>query len=259
MTWATHRKLMYTLCVMIVVGGIAFVAIRNAITVAPTCFDAKKNGTEKGVDCGGACMRYCPNELKDPKVRWVRTFPVTNKLVHAIAYIEHSNVGAAAREVHYTFRVYDAKNTLITERAGTTFIGPMGTSAVVETLLPMGNSTPVLTRFTITEPIVWEKVSKDLSSVVIKTDKSFIEPLDGTTRLSATLENKSRFGFTNMEAIAILYDEQGNAITTSKSLVPSLPALESKTVYFTWPFPVSKQVSRIEVISRFNPFTAESL
>jgi hypothetical protein len=136
MTWAERRKLTYLLLILIIVGGSAFLAIRNAVTVEPTCYDHKRNGDETGVDCGGGCTFYCRNELPEPKVLWVRSFKITPSMMHAVAYIEHTAPTAAARLVQYQFKIYDDKNTLIAERTGSTFLGPMGKTAIVETLIP---------------------------------------------------------------------------------------------------------------------------
>jgi hypothetical protein len=72
------------------------------------------------------------------------------------------------------------------------------------------------------------------------------------------LDNKSRFEFSKLDVVAILYDKNGNAITVSQASVPELKAKSTKTVYFTWPFPVTN-AARVEVIPRFNPFTSKEI
>lgn len=260
MTWSERRKLAYGGGLFIVVASILGIILFQLTKVTPTCFDSKKNGDEVGVDCGGGCLQYCANELAQPKVRWVRSFEISPGVVHVIAYIEHSYPGAAARKATYQFKLYDAKNSLITERSGSTMIGPMGRSAIVETLVQTGNSTVAVPRFSFTEPVPWEKVDPTFSQVSIKTDRTFLEQFDGGTRLTATLENKNRFSFADMEVVAILYDNRDNAVTASKTLVSNLPAIGSQTIYFTWPQKIDpKTIRRIEVIPRVNPFNAVAL
>lgn len=259
MDWATRRKLTYMTGIVLVLGTVAFFVVRSITNVPPTCMDGKKNGTEMGLDCGGVCMKYCPNELGVPKVRWVRTFEVTPGIVHAVAYIEHSYPGAASRKVSYSFKLYDDRNTLITERTGSTFVGPMGRTAIVETLIPTKNITPAITRFSMTAPVQWEKIPELFSSIVIKTDRTLVEPFDRGTRLTATLENKSRMNFTNLDVVAILYDADDNVVTASKALLPKLSAESNETVYFTWPFQLKQKPARIEIVPRYNPFTSTSL
>lgn len=256
MTWAAKRKLAYG---SVTIGVLALVAgffIHKYTTVPPTCYDNKKNGDETGVDCGGSCNFYCINELSNPKVRWVRAFQIVPGVYHVLAYIEHSNPAASAETVSYDFKLYDENNTLIAERPGTTFIGPFGKSAIVETLVRTGSFVPAVTRFEFTSPIKWGKISPEFAKIVINTDKRvFDTSAKDSTRLIATLENKSRFGFIDMDTVAILYDTDDNAITAVKILVPELGPLESKTVYFTWPFKITQQIGRVEIIPRINPFT----
>mgnify|MGYP001603118756 CR=1 FL=1 len=89
MNWAQRRKLIYILIVLAFFGAIAAAVIYKATNVPASCIDQKQNGDEKGVDCGGSCNTYCANELSDPVVQWVRVFPVTPGIVHAVAYIQH--------------------------------------------------------------------------------------------------------------------------------------------------------------------------
>lgn len=260
MVWAERRRLAYMSGVLLFLGLVAFFIYHKATSVPPTCFDNKKNGGETNIDCGGTCLQYCPNELSDPKVRWVRSFEITPGFVHAVAYIEHSYPTAAAQKVNYQFKLYDDKNSIITERVGSTYLGPMGKSAIVETLIPVGNSAVATTRFSFLPPIPWEKSDPKFSQVVIKTDRSLLESFSGGTRLTVVLDNQSRYSFSSVDAVALLYDERDNVITASKILVPIIPALGKQTIYFTWPTKFdTKTVRTIEVIPRFNVYSATAL
>jgi len=258
MNWAQKRKLTYVAIVLVFFGAVAFGIIHKVTNVPATCFDNKQNGGEVGVDCGGGCNSYCPNQLSDPIVEWVRVFPVTPGIVDAVAYIQHGHPSSAIQQVGYTFKLYDADNRLVAQRDGTTFMGTEGTSAIVETLIPVGNNTVTVARFTFDDPLAWQKVSPTFSQVVINTDRNAVQTINNATRLTAVIENKSRFNFTNMDVVVIFYDKDGNAITSSKAVLPSLQALQSTTMYFTWPYPVNGIV-RTEIIPRFNPFAAKSL
>lgn len=259
MNWAQRRKLTYIVIVVVFFGAVGYAIYHKATNVPPTCFDHKQNGTETGVDCGGGCSMYCANDLRNPVVEWVRVFPITPGMVDAVAYIQHGYPTAAARNVTYNFKLYDAQNNLLADRTGTTFIGTAGSTAIVETLIPIKNNVTVsVARFSFTGGVAWQKVSPLFSQVVIDTDKNSLEAFPGGTRLTAVLKNESRLNFTNLDVVAIFYDKDGNAITSSKVLLPSLQALQSQTVYMTWPYPINN-VARTEIIPRYNPFTAQSL
>lgn len=262
MNWAQRRKLTYITIIVVCLALLGFLIIHKATAVVPSCFDNKKDGTETGIDCGGTCNTYCANELADPIIEWSRTFPVTPGISNAIAYIQHNHPLAIAENVQYVFKFYDANNVLLGTRTGTTFLGPAGDSAIVETLVPVDSSKVALVRFSFIDPIHWQKVSMAASQVVINTDRHNVETFaigsQMNTRLTAVLQNQSRYTFTNMEVVAVFYDQNGNAITTSKILVPELDALQNKTVYFTWPYAINKD-ARVEIIPRFNPFSAQAL
>ncbi len=260
MVWASRRKLTYMSGVILFFGIISFFVVRHYTNVPPTCFDRKSNGDEVGVDCGGSCLQYCPNELGEPKLRWARSFEITPGIVHAVAYVEHGYPTASAQKVKYQFKLYDEKNSIITERTGETYLGPMGRTAIVESLIPTGNIKVATTRFSFLPPVPWQKSSANFSKVVIKTDRSVLEEYAGGTRLTVTLDNQSRYAFSNMDTVALLYDNSDNVITASKILVPFLDGLGKQTVYFTWPNKIDpKNVRTIEVIPRFNVFSAKQI
>jgi hypothetical protein len=255
MTWSGRRKLTYFSLFIAVFIIVAASVVRHYTVKPATCFDGKRNGDETGIDCGGGCLSYCPNELSDPKIRWTRSFQIAPGVYTAVAYIEHNNPNAAVASAPYEFKLYDENNTLIATRTGSTYLGPAGRTAIVETLIQTGNATPAITRFSFTGALVWQKVGAQFSHLVINTDRTAFEPTtDKTTRLAATLQNESRASFIDLDAVAILYDANENAITAVKNLVPSLNSLTSKTVYFTWPFPISG-VDRVEILPRINPYT----
>ena len=259
MNWAQRRKLLYVMGVLLVLSVALGLVVRQATKVAPTCYDRKQNQGEVGPDCGGPCTFYCVNELAEPKVRWKKAFEIRPGIVHAVAYIEHTYPTAAARQIRYNFKLYDDNNTLIADRNGSTFLGTMGRTAIVETLIQTGNVKPSLVRFTILPPLPWEKIPVSYSQIVLKTDRTLLESLSDSTRVTATVENTSRVSFRDVDVVAILYDKDDNAVTVSEALLLSLPGESSQTLSFTWPFVMPVPIVRIEIIPRTNPFTSTPL
>lgn len=259
MNWAQRRKLAYVMGVLFVIAAGLSLIIQKATKVEPTCYDKKQNQGEVGVDCGGPCTFYCANELAEPKERWVRTFEIRPGIVHAVAYIEHTYPTAAVRMMRYSFKLYDDKNTLITERTGSTFLGPMGRTAIVETLIATGNTVATRTDFTIVSPLPWEKIPVSYSQIVLRTDRTELEPLTNMTRLTATVENTSRVSFRDVDVVAILYDADDNAVTSSKAYLRDLNGESSQEVIFTWPFAMPVPIVRVEIVPRINPFNSRAL
>lgn len=260
MTWGRRRQVAYALGVLFFTISVSGLVVYRSFDTTPTCFDTKRNGNETGVDCGGSCLQYCPNELQPPKVRWSRSFEISPGVYHAVAYIEHNNPDAGVRRAPYVFRLFNDQNTLVAERTGETFIGPAGRTAIVETLIQTNGLTPVLTRLSFPEPLVWEKINPLYGRVVIKTDKTFLEQYAGGARLTTVLENTSRVAFTSVPVVALLHDSSDNTVAVSLSVTEALGARDEKTLTFTWPFQIDPTtIVRTEIIPRINPFTAKTL
>ena len=52
MSWASKRKFLYFLSVLIIVSAVVAIPTWLALDKAPTSVDNKQNGEEVGVDCG---------------------------------------------------------------------------------------------------------------------------------------------------------------------------------------------------------------
>ena len=60
-----------------------------------------------------------------------------------------------------------------------------------------------------------------------------------------------------MDVIAILYDANRNAVSTSRTYIEELVAEETKKINFTWPEPLPAPVIAKEIIPLFDIFLAE--
>jgi hypothetical protein len=255
MTWALKRQLSY---VCIVIGFFAitgYFIVASKQNVAPTCSDYKQNGTETGVDCGGSCARACSTEVDALSVIWARSFKVVDGRYNAVAYLENHNQNAVAEKVSYRFRYADKDNIYIGKSEGITFVPAGRKFAVFETGIDVGNSIPVYTSFQITTMPIWVTVSADkLSQLKILPTDIRLSGEDTAPVLTATLSNKSLFTIPEVKVVAILYDKDGNAISTSSSYLDSLKGETSVDVNFTWPEPFTGKVVSKEIIPLFNIF-----
>ncbi len=255
MDWAARRKLLYAIVVLGIIVIALVIFFQKTFTAEPSCFDRRKNGDETGRDCGGSCALYCRNAFPDPKVRWKRSFVITPNFAHAIAYVEHNSQNAGLRSLRYRFNLLDESGELIASKEGTTFIGGPGVTAIIEPLIPIEGKNPMITEFEILDSGQWEKVPPGTTGVLVKTLKTTLDDAEpNETKLSADLQNQLGAVLFDVSVTAILYDADGNAITISRTEVPRLDPLAKTTVYFTWPFPVTERVARIEVIPRVDPF-----
>lgn len=255
MNWGLRRQLIYIGIILLVIAGIAFYFIYPRFNVAPSCVDNKKNGDEAGIDCGGMCANYCPSEVNPLVILWARSFPVSSNQYSSVAYIENQNTNAGIREISYKFKVYDGNNILITDRSGKTFIGPNGRTAIFEPGILVGNRVPKRTLFEFTSNQNFVKINPAFNNLRIFAKDPLMQDEDSSPKVQGTIANNSLTMVENISAVAILFDEFGNAVAVSNTILDILPANSSKNVFFSWPDPFGVSVRKIEIIPRINPFS----
>ncbi|MCX6747656.1 MAG: hypothetical protein NTW98_01770 [Candidatus Nomurabacteria bacterium] len=252
MTWAFRRQITYVVILFVFFLGFGAMVSYPYLTKDPTCNDGKQNGTEVGVDCGGSCQLVCASQVDKISVVWSRIFQVVPGRYNAVAYLENQNPNTAVYKIKYKFRFADKDNIYLGQREGETYIPPAGNFAIFEPAIDMGNSVPVYTTFEFLEAPVWVKVAKEKTDLL----ELFVSDIvleDPTTapHLSAKLSNDSLYTIPDVNIIAILYDELGNAYLNS------LNGETEAAINFTWPEPFLSTVVTKEIIPMYNIFNVK--
>ncbi len=254
MSWAGKRKMFY--------GGIACLAFALFLLVniypklnkPPTCVDAKQNGTETGIDCGGGCERICQAAAVPLVVKWSRAFKVGDGYYNAFAYIENQNLLASSKIVYYQFDFYDANNIFISSRQGATYIPPNGRFGIFEPAIVTGNRIPKNTLFRFTSIPEWLRVSVDESKQSVFAEAGVPTNLDVAPKLPVTISNPTITSIQAIDALAIIYDNDNNALGVSKTVIDGMAAGTKKDVTFTWREPFAGEPKRTEIITQVNVF-----
>jgi len=223
----------------------------------PTCFDGRNNGEETGVDCGGSCSLLCVFEVEEPVVLWSRVFPAGPDHFHALAYIENRNKDAATMRATYTFELRDNENRIIADRTGEAFIPPLGRTAIFESWIPGSkNRDPARTVFTIRSIEQWVRTDGNAyANLPLVVEKRELQNFDTQPKLHVVLANKGIVPISDFDVIAILYDENDNAVQIGKSYMEEIAPESKRDLFFTWALPLLNMPSHIEIITRVNPFT----
>ena len=233
LTWSGRRQLIYY-CVGIVVLAIAaWIIWAIFFNMAPSCFDGKQNQGELGVDCGGPCSLVCADTAREPVALWARAFQTGPTSYTAAAYIQNNNQGAGAKNVAYSFQLFDASNNLVIERDGVVNVPPITTVPIIEPNIVVGNRTVARAQFAFssTPPAIWNKVPANSIPTLSIAEQNLNAD---ASRLGATIVNNTLTDAQNVTVAAVLFDSEGAARAASKSLIVDVPAKSSIPVVFTW-------------------------
>ncbi len=223
---------------MSIVLGVIFIVIVVPLFFTlydrPTCYDGKKNGDEKGVDCGGSCQLLCESEAIAPNVLWSRAFKVTDGVYNAVAYLENRNINSEAT-ASYVFDFYDKDNALIFSREGNIFIPKNKVFAVFEPDILVKEKIPYRVSFSFKGNLMWKKNLSESPDIAV-VSKSLVGE-NTKPRVDAEIKNQSLGPVPKIEVVAIVYDDKENAIASSRTFIDALDKDQSQVVTFTWPTP----------------------
>ncbi|MCA9353113.1 hypothetical protein KC901_02930 [Patescibacteria group bacterium] len=259
--WAVKRKRRVLIIIAILfLIALAFIFIRVENSKQPTCFDGIQNGQETGIDCGGACSKVCLEEVNNLVVWWERPFQVTNGVYNVVAYVENQNLYSGIKQLFYEFRLYDKNNILVAEPVqGSTFIEANKRSAVFESGITTGDNEAYTVFFHINSVQDWDRVSQEYAYNLFTISKPVLTNQTTAPKLSAIVRNESFINFEDVPVVAILYNQEDNAIAASQTFVDVLDQGTEQQVFYSWPEPFGDVVSRIEIIPRIDPFIDREL
>ena len=253
--WSIRRKriiLSFIVLLLIVLIGlpIFFLFYRT-----PTCFDNRQNGDETGVDCGGSCQLLCTAESLpiiskgDPRI-----LKIADNTFETVALVENPNANADIYKAGYTFKLYDATGVVpIKVIEGETYVPKGKTFVIFEGPFNLEEGvTPTRVAFEWKrESFVWRKNVIEAPEIVVRDMNLSRE--DTSPRLNANIENISLENVSNIDLVALIYDETGNIFAASKTFIDVLPMRGSVPVVFTWPNQFDREVLNVDVIIRIFP------
>lgn len=249
-SWSTKRKYGYFFVLVIMAGLFIVTPLFLLFYKAPTCTDGKQNGNERGIDCGGSCPRLCPVDFSTNKVLWSYSMKVVSGIYNALAYVQNPNQGVEIKSMGYTFKLYDDKGVLISEKNGFTFVPAGQKFAVFEGGIPTGERIPAKTTFEFTGEPAWRPgaMLTKIRTLNVNLDQG------SSPTAEVKIENDAvDQSFSNIDAFIVLYDKDDNRVAFSKTIIETISAVESKSIYFTWPEAFARPVVRTEVIFMAHP------
>lgn len=245
MNWNTRKNLMHRSALAILFLFL-LLPVAAFFLKTPACTDGKKNGDEKGIDCGGICARACSFETTPPVVEWVRPFSVTKNVWSAAAFVRNPNLNFSGVG-EYLLRLYDEGGILVYERRGEVFL-PAGKSLpIFEGGMNIGNLLPSRASLSFQDDIAWIRDERGASFLPTGTIEWRRE--DGQSFVSVEVQNETNTDKKNVPVTVLVSGGDGNIFAASKTILPALPKRSSQTAAFTWPFLFSADPARIEAFA----------
>lgn len=237
--WSRRRKRTILTLIVFVLVFLIGLPLFFLFYRAPTCTDGEKNADETGVDCGGSCERLCTTEslpliLKgDPRVLKVR-----DNDYEVVALVENPNANGEVRRAKYIFKLYDAASLIpIKVVEGETYVPKGSVFALFEGPFTLGEGL-VPVRATLEweqKNFLWYKNNLEIPKLAV--ENLVLSEGDTRPRLSATVENLSLEEVSNIDLVAVVYDENGNIFASSKTFIDVLPVGGKSPIIYTWPEP----------------------
>ncbi|MBU1179132.1 hypothetical protein KKB69_02265 [Patescibacteria group bacterium] len=243
--WRAKKKLHFFLLALIVVGGAVLFLLYLSWPKA-TCSDGRQNQQEDGVDCGGPCVP-CVVNPKDVVVLWSRVFKTSEGVYDAAALVENPNLFYGLPFFKYTFKIYDSDNVLVAVKEGQTFLNPHDKFLIFANDIKTGQRQAARSFVEIENLSVWKYLGESKSTIVIS-EKSFSNT--PFPFLRARLLNQSPFSIKEIQAAAVLYDENENAVAVSSTKLDFIEAEGSQDAFFTWSYPFAVEPVSNKIFTR---------
>ncbi len=255
MSWSSRRRTVIILGFLLIIGMVTLIPLAMWWYEPATCFDGKQNQGETATDRSGPCVLLDERTLIPHAIQWARAFSVRDGTWSAVTYIENPNDMAGVIQAPYRFKLYDDRNILVAEREGSSYIMPGTVTPIYEGGFDTGNRRVARTYFEFSAPLVWERM-QDASNVITITGKSLLD-VDTAPRVIAIAENTAVSEAREIHFVAVVFDTAGNAIASSRTIVPVLSAGARENLVFTWPEVFSSPVGRIDVLPLRKPVSGE--
>ena len=247
LSWSAKRKLIIITFLVILFGTPTSFYVYKKLQRPPTCTDGIQNQNERGVDCGGICRVAClVNVKQNPDIQWSRAYYVAKGAYNLVAYVQNPNIDYISQPAKYSFKVYDQNNVLIATRNGIVGIPTSKIFPIFEATVQTGEAIPKLVTFEFTEPVTWLEYFGNKPELEVIEQR--LSRADTSPKLDAKIVNRTLNTFKNVEVVAIIYNEEGNGILSSRTFIDSIGDKGEASVVFTWPEPITFTPSRIEVI-----------
>jgi hypothetical protein len=253
--WAKKRRFIILGIFMGLIVGFVFLFVLPKFENPPTCFDGQKNETETGIDCGGACQKFCTEEAYDLKILWSRVFPSGNGLYLTSTFIQNDNRDAGVESLPYKIALYDASGLFVTDIKGDYYIMPNGVTSIVSSHIDPGSRIPVYAEFSFLEVPDWRTIFPKMPRISdLRVGEIEITDEETEPKVSSSIENIGPHTLSNIHVVAVAYNNKGNALGVTRTVISRLRSGEDSRVVFSWSTPFLEEIAKVDILPHVDPF-----
>lgn len=250
MSWGTRRRNTIIAIFILIIAIPSSIILFNIYYEPANCFDGKQNGDEQEVDCGGSCELLCQELIIEPTVLWRRFFQVSPGIYNVVAMIENQNPNAGVPNAQYVFKLYDNNNVLLYERKGSVELKPKEVLPIIENTLFTNKLSASRVSFEFTNEFIYERDVPRDQVLVIKDER--LTETESTPRIDAMIQNIDLRPVEDITVVVVVYDNDGNAMAVSSTVIDFLEKDQQQPAVFTWPQPFESEVASIEIIPLYD-------
>ncbi len=237
--WAFWRRVQYGVGLVFMLVLIVGTVYRVYFYQPGNCFDILANGDERGVDCGGSCVRICAADVILPRIMWAESFEITEGQYNAVAYVENANQVAATPELTYTLELFSGSEVVAT-RKGKTVLPPNSIYPIFEGRIDTNGKKVTETKLTLQPPELWLPASVGREQFEVSNVN--LSGADVRPRLDAVIKNTALTPAEQVEVVVTLFNDAGKPLTASQTFVDRLEPRSTKDIVFTWPNSIAKTI-----------------
>ena len=192
----------------------------------PSCFDGRQNQDERGLDCGGRCLKVCVPETAVLRVRGaVDILPLATASgtvrVSLLGEVENPEREFAAKNFLYTFDLFDAEGRTLASFSDTAY---MYASEIRYLVLPNrvvpGGVLPHSGRLTISG-IEWTPEARMPRPKIAVNVQSAAD--EGATFVArGIITNQDSLPFRHVELLGLFYSTEGELLGVSEAELETL-------------------------------------
>ncbi len=235
MEWSQKRKILYAGAAAGILILLVAYPIYRVVYPTPTCTDQKQNGDEFGVDCGGVCLLYCPMQIKEPRVVWVKAFLVSTGFYDVGVYVENPNRNAGVRNARYIVRIFDGAGEILADRAGAIEIAPNSTALIFEGNFAL-STLPSKVEIEFNKNDMRQFVKAKATPSIVTAKNQTLKNTDTKPRFDAILLNTDLVNAVGrVDLGAVIYDATRRPIAISRTYVGDISKGSEEPIFFTWP------------------------